>query len=118
MLDNANEVDELLPTSVGKFAFCSSISDFLLQKSQLKPIGISKRRTKRAVLQKRDWAHVIDVNTPLSNFHELVPEMAHKVCCPAIIADTPRLTLCSTPSSWTHFKSRQYIILKWVIRFL
>jgi hypothetical protein len=31
------------------------------------------------VIQKRDWAHVIDVNTPLANFHELVPEMAHKV---------------------------------------
>lgn len=37
------------------------------------------KRTKRAPpLQKRDWAHVIDVNTPLAKFHELVPDMAHK----------------------------------------
>ncbi|EEB89563.1 hypothetical protein MPER_12322 [Moniliophthora perniciosa FA553] len=26
----------------------------------------------------RDWAHVIDVKTPLTNFHELVPNMARK----------------------------------------
>lgn len=39
------------------------------------------RRTKRAKLQKRDWAHVVDVNKPMTNFHELVPEMAHKVIC-------------------------------------
>ncbi|KAJ7310008.1 P-loop containing nucleoside triphosphate hydrolase protein [Mycena albidolilacea] len=36
------------------------------------------RRRVQRIIQKRDWAHVIDVNTPLSNFHELVPEMAHK----------------------------------------
>jgi hypothetical protein len=30
-------------------------------------------------VQKRDWAHVIDVNKPMKNFHKLVPEMAHKV---------------------------------------
>ncbi|KAJ7687413.1 translation repressor [Mycena rosella] len=55
-----NEIDELLPTT----------------RSHLKPIK-SRRRVQR-IIQKRDWAHVIDVNTPLSNFHELVPEMAHK----------------------------------------
>ncbi|KAF8910025.1 ATP-dependent RNA helicase [Gymnopilus junonius] len=55
------DVDSLLPTS----------------RSNLKPVGI-KTRMRRSVVQKRDWAHVIDVNTPLSNFHELVPKMAHK----------------------------------------
>ncbi|KAG5639554.1 hypothetical protein H0H81_012225 [Sphagnurus paluster] len=57
----SSEIDELLPTST----------------SHLKPKK-TQRRLKRANVQKRDWAHVIDVNTPLSNFHELVPEMAHK----------------------------------------
>ncbi|KAG6842412.1 hypothetical protein C0991_007542 [Blastosporella zonata] len=56
-----SEIDELLPTTT----------------THLKPIK-PQRRLKRANIQKRDWAHVIDVNTPLSNFHELVPEMAHK----------------------------------------
>ncbi|KAK7063867.1 ATP-dependent RNA helicase [Favolaschia claudopus] len=56
-----NELDDLLPTT----------------RSHLKPVKPPGRRTQR-LAQKRDWAHVIDVNTPLSNFHELVPEMAHK----------------------------------------
>ncbi|KAJ7610948.1 P-loop containing nucleoside triphosphate hydrolase protein [Roridomyces roridus] len=55
-----NEIDELLPTT----------------RSNLKPIKPVVRRAPR--IQKRDWAHVIDVNTPVTNFHELVPEMAHK----------------------------------------
>ncbi|KAF7970863.1 hypothetical protein HWV62_22674 [Athelia sp. TMB] len=57
----ASEIDELLPTT----------------RNHLNPV-ISVRRTKRAKVQKRDWAHVIDVNKPMTNFHELVPEMAHK----------------------------------------
>ncbi|KAG6846093.1 hypothetical protein H0H87_006457 [Tephrocybe sp. NHM501043] len=57
----AQEIDDLLPTTT----------------THLKP-SKPLRRLKRANIQKRDWAHVIDVNTPLSNFHELVPEMAHK----------------------------------------
>ncbi|KDR85602.1 hypothetical protein GALMADRAFT_234567 [Galerina marginata CBS 339.88] len=61
-LDQSKEVDDLLPTS----------------RSHLKPIGPKKRGLRRSIVQKRDWAHVIDVNTPLTNFHELVPEMAHK----------------------------------------
>ncbi|KAG5647662.1 hypothetical protein DXG03_008385 [Asterophora parasitica] len=56
-----SEIDELLPTTT----------------THLKP-SKPQRRLKRANIQKRDWAHVIDVNTPLSNFHELVPDMAHK----------------------------------------
>ncbi|GLB35762.1 putative DSHCT [Lyophyllum shimeji] len=56
-----SEIDELLPTTT----------------THLKP-SKPRRRPKRAAIQKRDWAHVIDVNTPLSNFRELVPEMAHK----------------------------------------
>ncbi|KAK1233069.1 Antiviral helicase ski2 [Marasmius sp. AFHP31] len=57
---NEAEIDDLLPTT----------------RSHLNPIKASRRgRTK---LQKRDWAHVIDVKTPLTNFHELVPSMARK----------------------------------------
>lgn len=50
-----------------------------LKRSHLRPAKAPKR-TRAPHLQKRDWAHVIDVNTPLRNFHELVPDMAHKVC--------------------------------------
>ncbi|KAF8204296.1 ATP-dependent RNA helicase [Mycena galopus ATCC 62051] len=59
--NTGNEIDKLLPTT----------------RSHLKPVKTSRRRAQR-IAQKRDWAHVIDVNTPLTNFHELVPEMAHK----------------------------------------
>ncbi|KAG2022761.1 translation repressor [Coprinopsis cinerea AmutBmut pab1-1] len=56
-----NEIDSLLPVS----------------RSNLLPKG-APRRAKKALAQKRDWAHIINVNTPFNNFHELVPDMAHK----------------------------------------
>ncbi|KAG6851342.1 hypothetical protein H0H93_005740 [Arthromyces matolae] len=56
-----SEIDDLLPTTT----------------IHLKP-SKPQRRVKSANIVKRDWAHVIDVNTPLSNFHQLVPDMAHK----------------------------------------
>lgn len=34
---------------------------------------------RRTQVEKRDWAHEIDVNKAMPNFHELVPDMAHKV---------------------------------------
>ncbi|KAL1661387.1 NUC185 domain-containing protein [Schizophyllum commune] len=58
----STEIDELLPTT----------------RANLNPIKASQRKRPRTNIQKRDWAHVIDVNKPLNNFHELVPEMAHK----------------------------------------
>ncbi|KAL4067368.1 NUC185 domain-containing protein, partial [Scleroderma yunnanense] len=54
------EVDELLPAS----------------RSHLRPP--KTRRVKRAKVTKRDWAHEVDINKPMTNFRELVPEMAHK----------------------------------------
>ncbi|KAH7881181.1 ATP-dependent RNA helicase [Lentinula edodes] len=55
------EIDDLLPTSRSNLNLTKSL-----------------RPSKRSKVQKRDWAHVIDVRTPFSNFHELVPDMAHK----------------------------------------
>lgn len=52
--------------------------DVLLPKEHLKLIQIHPRPIRKVDVQKRDWAHVIDINQPLANFHELVPEMAHK----------------------------------------
>lgn len=81
-LGHTKEVDELLPTSVRLFRYgtlCCTHFHLHTKRSNLQPAGLPKRRLKRPIVQKRDWAHVIDVNTPLSNFHELVPEMAHKV---------------------------------------
>ncbi|KAF9021753.1 translation repressor [Hymenopellis radicata] len=57
----ANEIDDLLPTT----------------RSHLIPARAPKR-ARRTNVQKRDWAHEIDIHTPLKNFHELVPDMAHK----------------------------------------
>ncbi|KAL0951772.1 hypothetical protein HGRIS_008443 [Hohenbuehelia grisea] len=61
LADSYNEIDDLLPTS----------------RTQLKPTR-KARPSRKANLQKRDWAHVVDINKPMTNFHELVPEMAHK----------------------------------------
>ncbi|KAF6754311.1 translation repressor [Ephemerocybe angulata] len=56
-----SEIDGLLPVS----------------RSNLKPAQ-AVRRGRKPIAQKKDWAHLIDVNAPFSNFHELVPDMAHK----------------------------------------
>lgn len=51
----------------------------VLQRAHLSSISPAQRTIRRGNIQKRDWAHVVDVNKPMVNFHELVPEMAHKV---------------------------------------
>ncbi|KAK7686619.1 hypothetical protein QCA50_010219 [Cerrena zonata] len=60
--DGDFNIDSLLPTTT----------------SRLNPTSPVQRTTRKANIQKRDWAHVIDINKPMTNFHELVPEMAHK----------------------------------------
>lgn len=41
-----------------------------------RPAGPSKPN-RRELEAKRDWAHVVDVNRKMTNFRELVPDMAH-----------------------------------------
>ncbi|KAI0068005.1 antiviral helicase [Artomyces pyxidatus] len=57
-----SEIDELLPTT----------------RAQLNPVSSAHRPIKRSQVMKKDWARVVDVNKPMTNFHTLVPEMAHK----------------------------------------
>lgn len=59
--DSFGEIDELLPTT----------------RTHLRP-STAPRRTRKPNVVKRDWAHVVDINKPMTNFHELVPDMAHK----------------------------------------
>ncbi|KAG2156698.1 ATP-dependent RNA helicase, partial [Suillus bovinus] len=59
--DSLGEIDELLPTT----------------RTHLRP-STAPRRTRKPNMVKRDWAHVVDINKPMTNFHELVPDMAHK----------------------------------------
>ena len=74
-----NDIDDLLPTTVSQPQTRRfNVLMTLAKRAHLKPVKAPRRPAKR-VVQKRDCAHVIDINTPLSNFHELVPEMAHKV---------------------------------------
>ncbi|KZT41620.1 ATP-dependent RNA helicase [Sistotremastrum suecicum HHB10207 ss-3] len=56
-----SELDELLP----------------INNSSIAPIS-SQRVSRKLNPAKRDWAHVVDVNKTIRNFHELVPDMAHK----------------------------------------
>lgn len=74
--EQQNEVDVLSPVIPSTTIIL--LSNFNSQKD-LKLIKIRPRLTRKVDVQKRDWAHVINVNQPLANFHELVPEVAHKV---------------------------------------
>ncbi|KAH8119970.1 antiviral helicase [Phellopilus nigrolimitatus] len=62
VLPGTSEIDGLLPTS----------------RTQLRPVVPQSRPLRRAAIQKREWAHVVDVKKPMTNFRELVPEMAHE----------------------------------------
>ncbi|KIM88714.1 hypothetical protein PILCRDRAFT_2912 [Piloderma croceum F 1598] len=64
----ASELDGLLPTT----------------RTHLNPVTSVGRRPRRAKIQKRDWAHVVDINKPMTNFHEVVPVMAHKANIQAV----------------------------------
>ncbi|KAI0001768.1 NUC185 domain-containing protein [Russula vinacea] len=55
------DVDHLLPAT----------------RAQLRPVS-SGRTAKRSAVQKRDWAHVVDVNKPMRNFRTLVPNLARE----------------------------------------
>lgn len=57
-----SEIDDLLPTN----------------RTHLNTIKTAHKPIRRTNIQKRDWAHEVDINRPMTNFHELVPEMAHK----------------------------------------
>lgn len=50
-----------------------------MQRSHLNAIKPVRKPARRTNIQKREWAHEVDINKPMTNFHELVPEMAHKV---------------------------------------
>ena len=108
-LDQSNEVDSLLPTSVSALELTASYTQ-IVQRAYLKPFQSSKRRGRRPVIQKRDWAHVIDVNTPLANFHELVPEMAHKVLNFFTSPIASNIRYSSIHLNLTHSKNKLCII--------
>lgn len=38
----------------------------------------SQKPDRKMLEAKRDWAHVVDMNRKMTNFHQLVPDMAHK----------------------------------------
>ncbi|KAH8099717.1 antiviral helicase [Cristinia sonorae] len=69
-------LDEVVPSNQGE----DFELDYLLPTStaNLNTVTASKRHVRKTNVQKRDWAHMVDVNKPMTNFHELVPDMAHK----------------------------------------
>ena len=74
------DIDHLLPVTVLITPDLLNQSTELTswQRTQLLPAS-SAKTTKRVAVQKRDWAHVVDVNKPMKNFHALVPNLARKV---------------------------------------
>ncbi len=49
------------------------------QRSMLRPVSSGHRTGKQALVQKRDWAHTVDVNKPMKNFHTLIQNPARQV---------------------------------------
>lgn len=85
---------------------------FLFQRAHLNPVTSVGRRTRRHKVQKREWAHVIDVRKPMTNFRELVPDMAHKVLhgIKAKWFNTHRCYLRSIPLNLIPSRKKQFII--------
>ncbi|CAE6470301.1 unnamed protein product [Rhizoctonia solani] len=52
----------------------AEVDDFL---AQTDGIALPRRRAAPQIT-KREWAHVVNVDKPFHNFHELVPDMAHR----------------------------------------
>ena len=57
----------------------SAIEQLLPAKKLTKAPAAATAARRRPVVAKRDWAHVVDVNREIANFHELVPDMAREV---------------------------------------
>ncbi|KAI9444948.1 antiviral helicase [Lactarius indigo] len=58
----STEIDHLLPAT----------------RTLLRPASSAHRTGKQPPVQKRDWAHVVDVNKPMKNFHTLIPNLARQ----------------------------------------
>jgi hypothetical protein len=78
------DIDHLLPVTVpitpNLLEQATRLTSW--QRSQLLPTS-STKTSKRVAVQKRDWAHVVEVNKPMKNFHTLVPNLARKVGHPS-----------------------------------
>lgn len=69
-----------------------------LQSLSLADASAKKPKRRKKVVEKREWAHVVDVKQNLMNFDELVPDMAFKVRLRSGLVcnrSFPSLTLCS-----------------------
>ena len=55
ILASGDEVDEIIPEQ----------TRITIKKKKIQPV-------------QKEWAHVVDINADFSNFHQLVPEMAHQ----------------------------------------
>ncbi|KAG9101216.1 hypothetical protein FRC07_010336, partial [Ceratobasidium sp. 392] len=53
------------------------VDDFLSPTDGVGTTSVPRRRA-AAPVTKKDWAHIVNVDKPFNNFHELVPDMAHK----------------------------------------
>ncbi|KAH9178867.1 antiviral helicase [Lactarius sanguifluus] len=61
-LGQSTEIDHLLPAT----------------RTLLRPASSTHRPGKQAPVQKRDWAHVVDINKPMKKFHTLIPNLARQ----------------------------------------
>lgn len=78
ILDNNQDVnhDSTKPNTASAISFSFDTSDI----DGIVPADYSSFKTDTAIqhLHKQDWAHVVDLDHKLDNFHELVPKMARE----------------------------------------
>lgn len=67
----------------------------------------------------KEWAHMVDVDQEITNFHELVPNMAKEVGNSDSTLNQPYVNnLHSGHLNWILFRKRLFIIWKMVIQSL
>jgi antiviral helicase SKI2 len=78
MLSHGSELEKQHPPDI-PLAQSTEI-DYLLPATRtlLRPVSSTHRAAKQTPVQKRDWAHVVDVNKPMKNFHTLIPNLARQ----------------------------------------
>ncbi|KAI9462301.1 antiviral helicase [Lactarius psammicola] len=74
----SHELEKQHPTEISQGQ--SAEIDHLLPATRtlLRPVSSTHRTAKQALVQKRDWAHVVDVNKPMKNFRTLIPNLARQ----------------------------------------
>lgn len=72
------ESPEKKPIETNKISLSTNVDDALLEINESIPLEILKIKDVKTQQTVAEWAEIIDVSTPVRNFHQKIPDMAHK----------------------------------------